>query len=131
MKQPHTPLSVLADKLKSEYENVTTSFPYKDCYRLRRKAGKGFVGFIAAFSHYDAMISGYASWGSGLLGFSRERALQAKLEMSKSFFEKHPEYEFVVPLITPKETPSLYKLSQQLETWRTTLTDILSTLVAE
>jgi len=80
---------------------------------------------------YCLDLAGYASWGKKILDWPREKMLEARAKVEKSFFELHPKYLPLAPLITEMKTPDLASRMAIYEKLRIEILNLLSGLLSE
>jgi hypothetical protein len=125
-------LEEAADDLLHTYEEeFRMPFPYADCRKLRREGGDRYEGLIPDLDMYFSDIAGYCSWGKRILKWPKEKVLEVRERLSKSFFEKHPQYKPLEAMITESNTPSLYTRLIACEKLRLKLLEILTRLLTE
>jgi hypothetical protein len=101
------PLQELIRELGSLYEAIKHPFPYRDCSKLQRRDTK-YEGLVADLDLYLKDIAGYCTWGERLLEWSKPEIEKALKVLSRSFFERNPDYIPMESLITEENTPDLY-----------------------
>jgi hypothetical protein len=90
------------------------SFPYEECRILVRSDKDQFHDLVPDLDSYGSFIAGY-SLSASKLGERAPRELSlAIVRLRQSFFEEHPEYLPLIPLVTEEMAPALYL---QLMTW--------------
>lgn len=120
-----------ADKLLRLYEERNRgAFPYADCRRLLREDERRYKDLIPDLDMYFSNIAGYCSWGGRISKWSKEKIRDVQERISKPFFQKHPQYKPLEPLITEISTPDLYARLVLLEKLRAELLELLSQLTA-
>ena len=79
---------------------------------------------------YLSDLAGCASWGKQILDWPREKILEAQAKLAKTFFELHPQYLSLAPLITETKTPDLASQMALYEKLRIEMLDLLSKLLS-
>lgn len=121
-----------ADKLRRIFkEELGKPFPYEDCRRVLEEAGMKGAALIPDLDLYLSDLAGYASWGKKILNWPREKMLEAQAKLAKTFFELHPQYFPLAPLITEMKTPDLASQMALYEKLRIEMLDLLSRLVSD
>lgn len=110
------------------YQESHTQFPYDDCRRIFKKAGQVYEHLISDLDLYFSDIAGYASWGNKSLRWSEKKLEEVKESLAKSFFQQHPEYNLIEPLITESGTPDLYSQLMRYEKMRSLILELISDL---
>ncbi len=89
-------------------------FPYEECRFLVQSDKDRFHDLVLDLDLYGSFIAGY-SLSASKLGERAPRELSlAIVRLRQSFFEEHPEYSYLIPLVTEEGMPVLYL---QLKTW--------------
>lgn len=112
-------------------EDLAKPFPYPDCRLVYAKGGKLADGLIPSLDLYFSDVAGYCSWGKRLLRFSQSELLAARATLTRSFFEKHPEYLPLKALINETETPTLFADLKLHDELRGRLLALIAALLAE
>jgi hypothetical protein len=121
-----------ADELRRLYEKeLRKPFPYEDCKRVMEESGMKGTVLIPDLDIYWSDLAGYASLGKKILNWPRGKMLEARARMEKSFFELHPKYLSLAPLITEMKTPDLTSRMALYEKLRVEMIDLLSRLLSE
>jgi len=121
-----------ADELHRLYkEELRKPFPHEDCRRVMEESGMKDMALIPELDIYRSDLAGYASWGKKILDWPRERMLEARARVEKSFFELHPKYLPLAQLITDVKTPDLASQMALYEKLRIEMLDLLSRLLSE
>ncbi|MGH9753622.1 MAG: YxiJ family protein [Blastocatellia bacterium] len=121
-----------ADELRRIFkEELGEPFPYEDCRRVMEEAGMKDAALIPDLDLYHSDLAGYASWGKKILDWPRERILEAQAKLAKSFFDLHPKYLPLAPLITEIKTPYLASQMALYEKLRIEMLDLLSGLLSD
>ena len=104
-------------------------FPYEDCRKIsvlgRVKPGD----LIPDLDLYFSKLAGYCSWDGRILKWPHEKVAYVRKDISKSFFEKHPEYQPLRETITETVAPDLFSDLALHEEMRQTLLKILDSLM--
>ncbi len=79
---------------------------------------------------YLSDLAGYASWGKKILDWPKEKMMEAQAKLAKTFFELHPQYLSLAPLITETKTPALASQMALYEKLRIEILDLLSGLLS-
>ena len=90
---------------------------------------RAYVYLHSAFDLYFAEIAGYSSSIRSMRKKPRSVLLQIKGQLSRSFFERYKEFEQHRKLITPDETPDLYRQLTAAEQNRSDLLLLIDILV--
>jgi hypothetical protein len=101
-------------------------FPYDDCWQLRRTVNDASIEFLTP--DLDLHFSNVASHAIGIdrvIKWPATRAAESRRTLARSFFERHPKYERLRPLITPEATPKLHRHIEATEPVRKLLLDLL------
>ena len=101
-------------------------FPYQGCRKLISHDPEASDGLIPCLNTYFMDIAGYASSGKKILKWAEQEVQQAIRQLTVPFFEKHPEYSTLEPMITKNSTPDLYATLALYERMRLCLLQILS-----
>jgi hypothetical protein len=101
-----------------------TPFPTADCWTFRELLGDKYNSFVMALDSYFCDIAGLCMMGRELLDLPSEKVVEAREILGNRFFENHPEFTSVTPLITELNTPNLYSKMELYETFRTRLLDL-------
>ena len=115
-------------ELSRLFGSIKHPFPYKDCRKLQRQDASRYEGFVADLDLYLKDIAGYCTWGERILEWSKPEIEKASRILSRSFFEKNPDYTAMESLITKENTPNLYEMLNSHEAMRATLFRLLSLL---
>jgi hypothetical protein len=107
------------------HDQLRRGFPYDDCRYLKKKHGVDSEAFSADLEHYWADISGFASSATRLTRRSQLQILWGTESLSRSFFERYPQYADLQDLITPQKTPRLWEQMQAYEEERKSLIFLL------
>jgi len=119
----------LADTLfKAFNEEMMRPFPYSGARKLRHDDGGIYEGLIPDLDLFASQIAGYCSWGKGILKWSEEKVDEAERTIGKSFFDKHPKYKPLEPLITEENTPDLHAWLTLQERIRSRLLELFALL---
>lgn len=110
-KEAATQLATLTVSLFKESRQYP--FPYKGIRKLLRLYPKAFKDLIPDLDWYESTVAGYSSRADTFQSWPLSDAEQAVLLLSKSFYEKHPEYLQLRELLT--EVPSVGDLSHDIE----------------
>jgi hypothetical protein len=125
------PEHLAIDLRRSFEDDMMRPFPYADCRKLVREAGKGCEGLVQDLDSYFAEIAGYCSSGRRILKWPRAKLLEVSNRLQGSFFEKHPEYKRLEPMITQHEVPELWASLNLFECNRARLLQLLSHLLSK
>jgi hypothetical protein len=121
-----TNLVAQAERLATLYKRSSESaFPYEKVRNLLQKAGVSSTSLIPDLDLYFSTLAGYCSWGKRLLTWDDEKVKKAKAYTTQGFFERHPEYSSLLPLI---EKSDLYHELEIYEEMRTALLALLISL---
>jgi hypothetical protein len=120
----------LVRDLNPLYEKSRHPFAYADCRKLLHQ-GATYEGLAADLDLYLKDIAGYCTWGRRLLKWSKPEIEKALATLSRSFFEKNPEYKPLESQITEENTPDLYADLVLHEKMRQTLLSLFSLLRRE
>lgn len=110
------------------FEEDKKSFPYADCRKAAALAGIRIRDLVPDLDAYFSDLAGYCSWKGRILTWSSEKIATAREHISKSFFEKHPQYQGLKEATLQKETPGLAADLALHEEMRTTLIELLDGL---
>jgi hypothetical protein len=87
-------LEKTAAELKALYEeDCRTPFPYEGSRKLLQAEGGNYESFIPDLSLYFSTVAGYCSWGKRILRWEPAKINEAKVDLEKQFFDKHPAYK--------------------------------------
>lgn len=122
-----------ADQLVAEVselfnKGIPGPFPYDDCRTLLRVNPKKYEDLIPALDLFFSTVAGYGSWGSKVLQWNPGQIQKATEDLTNNFFEKHPLYEPLLPLVTSSDTPHLYSALKAHESLRQNLIELLKLL---
>ncbi len=119
-------LAAEAERLRARFERSCQGpFPYEDIRAAVHKAGTSDDGLIPSLDLYFSTIAGYCSWGKQILNWDSEKRKAAFAYASRSFFDRHPEYESLRQFIGPSE---LSNQLENIEEMRSTLLHVLASL---
>lgn len=125
-KKPNNANSELAERLAALYRQRDQGpFPYEDIRKLVQKAGTHHEGLIPDLDLYFSTIVGYCSWGKRILNWDADKRHRALTYAKRGFFERHPEYKSLLPLIRES---NLSKQLDDTEEMRTALLQLLISL---
>lgn len=113
------------------HEKLLKPFPYADCRHVMAQVGEFDEGLIPDLDLYFSNVAGYCSWGKRLQRMPRPELLAARATLTRSFFEKHPEYLPLTALINEADTPTLFGDLKLHEELRNRLLAIIPALLAE
>ena len=112
-----------AERLASLYKKSSESaFPYQKVRRLLQEAGISSHSLVPDLDLYFSTLAGYCSWGKRLLTWDDEKVEKAKAYATVGFFDRHPEYNSLVPFIDQSD---LHKELDIYEEMRTVLLALL------
>ena len=95
-----TNLIAQTERLTSIYREIArSSFPYDEVRKLLREHGTSSDELIPDLDLYFSTLAGYCSWGKRLLMWDDEKVQEARAYVALGFFDRHPEYEWLGPLI--------------------------------
>ena len=117
----------LGDLLKKDMGNA---FPYSDCRKASGLAGIRPGDLIPDLDLYFSELAGYCSWDGRILKWLPEKIATVKVRLSKTFFERYPQYRALQSVISEAETPDLMRDLALHEEMRNTLTTVLENLEA-
>ncbi len=112
-------------------EELGKPFPYEDCRQVMEEAGMKDTALIPDLDIYLSDLAGYASWGKKILDWPREKMLEAQAKLARTFFDLHPQYAPLAPLITETKTPDLASRIAVYEKLRIEMLDLLSRLLSD
>ena len=122
----HLQLAAEAEHLRARYQQSCQGpFPYEAVRTAVRKAGTSYDGLIPSLDLYFSTIVGYCSWGKQMLNWDSEKRKAAFTYASRSFFDRHPEYESLRPFIGDSD---LSTRLENIEEMRITLLHVLASL---
>lgn len=127
----HTVTEAVVELRRIFKEDLTGPFPYADCRRLRASSEGTYEGLIPDFDLYFWEVAKYCSLGKKLLRLPKDDLSKARATLTKSFFEKHPEYLPLAALINETATPTLHADLKLHDELRRRLLAVVSTLLAE
>ncbi|MGH9769185.1 MAG: hypothetical protein ACREAB_17295 [Blastocatellia bacterium] len=128
---PQTMKESAAELRRIFTEELGKPFPYEDCRRVMDEAGMKDSALIPDLDLYLSNLAGYASWGKKILDWPREKMLEARARLTKTFFELHQQYLSLAPLITETKTPDLAFQMALYEKLRIEMLDLLSKLLSD
>lgn len=127
----NAPLRERLLQLERFYESeLLTPFPYPDIRKLCQGSIGGFEGLIPDMAMYFANLVGYCSWGNKMMKWSAKKIDEATVVLQKPFFEEFPQYKVLLPAITKKGVPDLYRDLENHEAVRKALLSVFSELPA-
>ena len=103
-------------------------FPYADCRRAAALAFIPLKHLIPDLDLYFSDLAGYCSWGVRILSWSPEKVSTVRKHISKSFFEKHPQYRCLLEAVPVEKAPALLADLALHEEMRRTLIQLLDGL---
>jgi hypothetical protein len=122
----------LATEITRLYKPIESEpFPYDDCWNLLKSVNDSTVKYLNP--DLDLYFSDVASHATGMkwvLKWSASKAAESRQKLSRSFYEKHPQYERIRPLITPESTPMLHRHIETTERVRHLLLDLFAQIEA-
>jgi len=121
----------LITELTQLYEETHAPFPYSGCRKLLSEAGQHGEDLISDLDMYFSELAGYCSWGERILKWPREKIRHVCLRASRTFFEKHPQYEHLSPWINETNSPDLHSRLILYERMRNKLLELLSLLQSQ
>lgn len=122
-------LETIATELKSLYEeDCRMPFPYEGSRKLLQAGGGGYEGFIPDLSLYFSTVAGYCSWGKRILRWEPTKINEAKADLEKQFFERHPEYKPLEMVIAKRDNADLLVKLNRHEKMRMELLGLLEDL---
>jgi len=121
----------VAELVRTCREDLGNPFPYTGCRKLLHGKGISYEGLIPDLDLYFYEIASHCGGIKNILKWSQERLLAAQTQLSKSFFERHPEYQPLEPMITKEDTPDLYSHLMAHEKVRRMLLELLNQLLSE
>ena len=125
-------LNSLAGELLELYaEDLQTPFPYNGCRKLVAATMENHEGLIPDMDMYFSTVASFAGGVKKLLKWPLANLLQAKTKLEQSFFEKHPQYKSLEPLINASYMPDLHSDLLLHERMRTSLLRLLSLLLLD
>ncbi|MDQ3254788.1 MAG: YxiJ-like family protein [Acidobacteriota bacterium] len=128
----HVDSSELVSELSSLYQTDSRNpFPYAGCRKLLRAGGGNYEDLIPDLNTYFYNIASHSGGVKKILKWPKERLLEARKKLEKSFFEVYPEYKPLEIMITKSDTPDLYEALALHERARMKLLDLLSQLLKE
>lgn len=127
----HLTIEEQADEILLLFRESCRPFPYAGCRALIRDTGKAHEDFIPDLDLYFSEIAGYCSWGRKILMWPKEKLSEVQSILSRSFFEKHPQYQTLQSAVNKTETPDLYESLKLYEKMRGDLADLISRLLFE
>ena len=114
-----------AERLASLYKKSSESaFPYQKVREVFQKAGISSGSLVPDLDLHFSTLAGYCSWGNRLLTWDDEKVKTAKAYVVKGFFERHPEYDPLLPFIAQSD------LHQELELYEEMRTALLALLIS-
>lgn len=119
----------IASDLERLYRKDTKPFSCHDCRILQANAGTlDLSGFIPALVLFFSDVSGYSSRAGRLKTKGKDELDCARHLLSRSFYQRYPEYRSLEPVITPERTPQLHSDLQAHEEMRRKLLRLVSML---
>lgn len=124
-------IEALASELEARYrQELVGRFPYQDCYKIQELRPSESKGFIPDLDMYSSYIAGFSSSATSLAERPIVQLQNALPQLKKSFWEAHPQYKSLADLVTPAETPVLFKRLQVADGLRLGLVKIIEHLMA-
>lgn len=101
------------------------------CMDLRKiiQSGCATEQFLADLLFFTEAIDGYASSARALPGCDDEKLRKVRLDLSRPFFERYPEYEGCRKIITKATTPKLHESMTRLENYRRDLLSLVESVI--
>jgi hypothetical protein len=128
----NTSVDQLVGKLLRLHEKtLPRPFPYADCRKIKGNEDELYGDLIPDLNTYFYGIASPSGAVNKLLQRPKDHLLESQSWLSKSFFERWPQYKPLEPLITESNTPDLYAELMLHEKIRTTLLKLLSQLLTE
>jgi hypothetical protein len=118
-------------QLKETFEAHVGPFPYEDCRHILESAGVGDSDLIPDLDTYFYEIWSHTTGVKRLLTWPKETLSNSIYWRSMSFFERHPEYRALEPMITASEAPQLHARLELYERARQLLLALLGRLLAQ
>lgn len=106
-------------------------FPYEGSRWLKREFDEDLTDLNTYLDLWFMKVAGYSSSGKRILSWPEEKIIQARGELSHSFFEEYPQYAWLERHITEAHTPDLYEALHLSERLRKMLIEILSFMLRE
>jgi hypothetical protein len=116
--------------LRQLFDEAHSPFPYEGCRFLLKSGNSDYQHFVFDLDLYFSELAGYSSLGKKILKWSDEKVADVKNKLSKTFFEKHPEYKPLEEIISKNSTPDLYDQLELYENIRQTLMKLLYILAS-
>jgi hypothetical protein len=119
------------DHLLAELSELKDSerkpFPYLGCRRLHAAVQGRCEGLIPDLDMYLSEIAGYRSWGKRIITrWSDEKIANVERRLQDSFFDRHPEYAELVPILNSSVAPDVSGALEVADRTRHVLRELLS-----
>lgn len=112
-------------------EKCSTPFPHAGCRDLLQEMEGQYDLFVPHLDLYFLNIAGYCFSAKKIVKWPIEEIEKVLVDLKETFFEKHPQYAALEPLITESRVSDLYQALGIYEEMRKKLLEILSCLLAE
>jgi hypothetical protein len=100
-------------------------FPRADCKKLLEHDNEQYHHLVMHLDFFFTDVVGYCRQGQAILKWPEEKVHEARTRLSRSFFERYPQYAPLEALINETDTPDLFVKLSLHERLRTSLLSLL------